>query len=120
MSRWIAQTRDGGDHPQAIEVAGEAVSREQLTERATALAAEELLGATTVALEATPTLDTVIGVVACLLAGVPFVPIAPDAGPMERDHVLSDSGTDLVLQPGIRPTSTSRSLPEPPEDAAAM
>ncbi len=118
MSRWITQTQDGG----TIEVAGEAVSRDELFQRATALAVAEVRGATTVALEATPTLETVVGVVACLLAGVPFVPIAPDAGPMERDHVLEDSGADLVLAPGAqRPNSSgSTPLPEPPEDAAAM
>ncbi|MFP5489371.1 MAG: acyl-CoA synthetase, partial [Acidimicrobiia bacterium] len=49
------------------------------------------------ALCGTATLDTVIGVVAGLRAGVPVVPVPADAGPMERDHILRDSGAQLVI-----------------------
>ena len=35
--------------------------------------------------------------VAGLLAGVPVVPVPPDAGPAERGHILRDSGAKLVL-----------------------
>jgi fatty acid CoA ligase FadD36 len=44
-------------------------------------------------------LRTIITVVGCLLAGVPVVPIAPDSGPTERRHILSDSGAELWLGP---------------------
>ncbi|MBO0871223.1 MAG: AMP-binding protein, partial [Micromonosporaceae bacterium] len=47
--------------------------------------------------EATPTLATVTAVVAGLLAGVPVVPVPADAGPRERDHILRDSGAQLLL-----------------------
>lgn len=50
-----------------------------------------------VGVHATASLETVVAVVGCLQAGVPFVPLAPDAGPVEREHVLRDSGAALVL-----------------------
>src|SRR4029078_8727010 len=50
-----------------------------------------------VALRATPTLDTVVGVVAGLMAGVPVVPMPADAGPMEREHMLRDSGAAAMI-----------------------
>lgn len=89
---------DGGwpDVDDAVVVDGEAVSWEQLAGRAAALAAR-LAGASVVALNGTATLDTVIGVVAGLRAGVPVVPVPSDAGPMERDHILRDSGAQLVI-----------------------
>ncbi|MFD5391379.1 acyl-CoA synthetase, partial [Streptomyces sp. NPDC127074] len=44
---------------------------------------------------ATP--ETVVAVVGALLAGVPVVPVPPDSGPAERDHILRDSGATLLL-----------------------
>ena len=76
----------GGD----VDIAGERVSRADLFERATRVA-DEVRDEPIVAIEATATLDTVVRVVGCLEAGTPFVPIAPDAGPLERDHILRDS-----------------------------
>lgn len=35
--------------------------------------------------------------VAGLLAGVPVVPVPPDAGPLERAHILRDSGAEMLL-----------------------
>ena len=46
-----------------------------------------------IAIEATPTMDTVIDIVGALLAGVEVVPIPADAGPGERAHILRDSGS---------------------------
>ncbi len=85
-----------GDGPDAVVVAGATTSRADLAAAAAALA-RELAGARMVTLSATSTLDTVVGVLGALLAGVAVVPVAPDAGPLERDHVLRDSGADLVL-----------------------
>ncbi|MGI9644919.1 MAG: acyl-CoA synthetase, partial [Ilumatobacteraceae bacterium] len=79
-----------GDHPDAVVVAGEASSWADLAARADA-AAVEIGGARAVAIPATATLDTVVAVVAGLRAGVPVVPVAADAGPLERNHVLRDS-----------------------------
>jgi fatty acid CoA ligase FadD36 len=84
------------DHDDAVSVDGEAMSWAELTACADALAAE-IAGAPAVALRGTPTLDTVIGVVAGLRAGVPVVPVPSDSGPMERGHILRDSGAALVL-----------------------
>jgi fatty acid CoA ligase FadD36 len=85
-----------GDHGDAVSVDGESMSWAELTACADALAAE-IAGAPAVARCGTPTLDTVIAVVAGLRAGVPVVPVPSDAGPMERDHILRDSGAALVL-----------------------
>nr|WP_293772190.1 acyl-CoA synthetase [Sporichthya sp.] len=85
-----------GDGPDAIRIDEAACSRSDLLAAALSLAGR-LGGARTVVVEATPTLDTVTAVVGALAAGVPIVPVAPDAGPLERDHVLRDSGADVVL-----------------------
>jgi fatty acid CoA ligase FadD36 len=89
---------DGGvpDAPDAVVVDGAAVSWEQLAGRADALAAR-LVGARAAAVCGSATLDTVVGVVAGLRAGVPVVPVPADAGSMERDHILRDSGAQLVI-----------------------
>ncbi len=104
-----------GDHPAAVSVAGEAVSWDELGQRASKQAAA-LVGLSSVALDATPTLDTVVAVVAGLMAGVPVVPIPPDAGPLERDHILRNSGA-AALPP---PLDGGVSVPEPPADAPAL
>ncbi|MEU3597789.1 acyl-CoA synthetase [Streptomyces sp. NPDC006798] len=54
-------------------------------------------GASRVALWATPTLETAVGVVAALLAGVPVVPLNPKTGERELGHILKDSEPRLVL-----------------------
>jgi fatty acid CoA ligase FadD36 len=85
-----------GDHAAAVTVDGEEVSWSQLARRSSAVA-ERLVGMPAVAVRATPTLDTVVGVVAALLAGVPVVPMPADAGPMERAHMLGDSGAAATI-----------------------
>jgi len=64
---------------------------------AAARLATRLGGATAVAIEATPSLETVVGVLAGLHAGVAVVPVPPDSGPLERQHILADSGAEIVL-----------------------
>ncbi|KUJ66713.1 acyl-CoA synthetase [Streptomyces albus subsp. albus] len=86
----------GGDRPDALSVAGRACSREGLLGAAGAVAAR-IAGAPVVAVRATPSLETVTAVVGALLAGVPVVPLPPDSGPAERDHILRDSGAVLLL-----------------------
>ena len=86
------------DDARAISVAGEVTSREALVRRAEATAAR-IAGLPAVAIEATPTVDTVVAVVSGLVAGVPVVPVPPDAGPVERSHILRDSGAAAVLGP---------------------
>ena len=50
-----------------------------------------------VAVWATPTLETAVGVVAALLAGVPAVPLNPKSGERELAHIVADSAPTLVL-----------------------
>ena len=85
-----------GDRGDAISVEGAACSRAELLAAALSLAGL-LGGARTAVVEAAPTLDTITAIVGAIAAGVPIVPVAPDAGPLERDHVLRDSGADVVL-----------------------
>ena len=85
-----------GDAADAVRVGGEATSWSDLASRAGAIAAR-MTGLETVAVEATPTLDTVVAIVAGLRSGVVVVPVAGDAGPMERGHILRDSGATAVL-----------------------
>jgi len=56
-------------------------------------------GAATAAIDATASASTVVGVAGCLLAGVPVVPVPPDAGPRVREHLLRDSGAAVWLGP---------------------
>ncbi|MEU2389689.1 AMP-binding protein [Streptomyces sp. NPDC007369] len=80
-----------GDREDAIAVAGRTASYEELLGAARAVAAD-VAGAPAFAVTATASLETVAAVVGGLLAGVPFVPLPPDAGPAEREHILRDSG----------------------------
>ena len=79
-----------------VRVADTTLSYAALLTSATAVAeamARESLSR--IAIDATPTMDTVISVVGAILAGVEVVPIPADAGPGERAHILNDSGADL-------------------------
>ncbi|HEY0521325.1 MAG TPA: acyl-CoA synthetase [Ilumatobacteraceae bacterium] len=117
------------DHAAAVSVAGESLSWAQLVRRANAVAGQ-LAGMPAVALRATPTLDTVVGVVAGLIAGVPVVPMPADAGPMEREHMLRDSGAAATIGDPLWPEVTLPQVPvggesdwsaaEPPADATAL
>ncbi|MCY0939491.1 AMP-binding protein [Streptomyces sp. H34-S4] len=84
-----------GDRPDALRVAGRDASYEELLGAARAVAGD-VAGAPAFAMTATASLETVAAAVGGLLAGVPFVPLPPDAGPAEREHILRDSGAVLV------------------------
>ncbi|MFD9304257.1 AMP-binding protein [Streptomyces sp. NPDC060048] len=84
-----------GDRGDAVRVAGRAASYEDLLGAARAVAAD-VAGAPAFAVTATASLETVAAAVGGLLAGVPFVPLPPDAGPAEREHILRDSGAVLL------------------------
>jgi acyl-CoA synthetase (AMP-forming)/AMP-acid ligase II len=73
-----------------------ALTYSELAARAGALA-QQIAGLKRVAVRATPTLDTAVGIVAALLAGVPAVPIDPRSGPRELAHVVADAAPDAVL-----------------------
>ena len=87
--------RDQRDRP-AVTVAGRSMDLEGLAGAAGAVAAR-VDGMPTVAVRADASLQTVVAVLGALAAGVPVVPLPPDAGPMERHHILTDSGAAAVL-----------------------
>jgi fatty acid CoA ligase FadD36 len=105
----------------AITVDGRSLTRAELLASANAVA-EDLAGLGSaapsgprpVAIEATPTLETVVAVLGALLAGVPAVPVPPDAGPRERAHIFADSGA----QPAPPVDVTVRSVRERPLPAS--
>lgn len=121
----------GADLGDAVRIAGAALSRSDLVGAATSVA-ERVGGARRVAVLATPTPATVLAVTGCLIAGVPFVPVAPDGGVAERSHMLADSGaqawlgeapSDLIGLPHIPVRLHARSwhrYPEPDPEATAM
>jgi fatty acid CoA ligase FadD36 len=84
------------DRQEAVSVDGRALSSAQLADAVAALA-ERLAGAGVVAVDATATLETVVAILGGLRAGVAVVPIAPDAGPLERVHILRDCGAPVFL-----------------------
>ena len=84
-----------GDSADAVVVDGVALSRERLLGAAGAVAAR-VAGASALAVLARPGIETVVATVGGLLAGVPVVPVPPDAGPKERAHILRDSGAPLL------------------------
>jgi malonyl-CoA/methylmalonyl-CoA synthetase len=62
----------------------------------------ELARANRVAVWATPSVETVVAVVAGLITGVAVVPINPKIGERELTHIRTDSEPDLVLAaPGV-------------------
>ncbi|MFH7596500.1 AMP-binding protein [Streptomyces racemochromogenes] len=95
-----------GDRADAIAVAGRTASYEELLGAARAVAAD-VAGAPAFAVTATASLETVAAAVGGLLAGVPFVPLPPDAGPAEREHILRDSGAALTTVDFARRSDTT-------------
>jgi fatty acid CoA ligase FadD36 len=79
-----------------VTVGGSTLDAEGLFGAAAAVAAR-VHGGPVAAVHATTSLHTVVAILGCLLAGVPAVPVPPDAGPRERDHVLRDSGAGIWL-----------------------
>ncbi|WP_069773918.1 acyl-CoA synthetase [Streptomyces sp. LUP30] len=68
-------------------------------------------GAGRVAVWATPSLETAVGVVGVLLAGAAAVPLNPKSGEKELGHILSDSAPALVLAaPGAELPAPVRGL----------
>lgn len=86
-------------HPSSrISIDGQGLRFEELARSAESVAAA-VAGMPSVAIEATASLATVVAVVGALMAGVPVVPVPPDAGPLERRHILNDSGALPVPPP---------------------
>ena len=118
------------DHPEAVRVGDDALSREQLLGAATAVA-DRIAGAAAVAVDARASIETVVASAGCLLAGVPLVPVPADAGLSERRHILHDSGAqlwlgaardevDLPAVPVDPHASSGTAYAEPPAETTAM
>ena len=101
--------------------------------------AEPLAGLSRVAIWAEPRLETAVALTAALCAGVPAVPLNPQSGDAELEHILRDSSPGAGLAPARAelpaaldiprievPTDPSTSTPsiqspaEPPPDSPAL
>jgi fatty acid CoA ligase FadD36 len=110
-----------GDRPDAVRVGDDSMSWADLLGAASAVA-DRVAGTGAVAVRASAELSSVVAVVGGLLAGVPVVPVPADAGPLERDHILRDSGAETVLDSStvdVRARSGTR-YPEPAGDRTAL
>ncbi|MCF3123081.1 acyl-CoA synthetase [Streptomyces arenae] len=86
---------------EALRFGDRSLSYPELAAASGALASR-LCGAGRVAVWATPSLETAVGVVAALLAGVPAVPLNPKSGAGELTHIVTDSAPSLILvAPGV-------------------
>lgn len=102
----------------ALTVDGRSLDRDELYAAAGAVA-EQVHGAPVpVAVEATTTLETVVAVLGCLLAGAVALPLPPDAGPREREHMLRDSGA--VPAPAVDLAARSSADWSLPSDGPAV
>ncbi|XVV09725.1 acyl-CoA synthetase [Actinoplanes sp. CA-131856] len=121
--RLLSALHADADLADAVSDPRGSLSRHELLGRAAALA-RELSGAQTVAVHATPGVETVVAITAALLAGVKAVPVPPDAGELERAHILRDSGAELMLSDDpaaggdIVPITRNRPPGDVPEEPA--
>jgi fatty acid CoA ligase FadD36 len=86
----------GDDLEGAVATPDRSISRHDLLGWSAAIA-ERITGEPIVAVDARPGLPTIAAVAGALLAGVPIVPVPPDAGELERAHILRDSGATAIL-----------------------
>jgi malonyl-CoA/methylmalonyl-CoA synthetase len=110
---------DPDDRP-ALRFGADALTYRQLAGAAGALA-NSLVGRQRVAVHATPTIHTAVGVTAALLAGVAAVPVNPKLGERELGHVVGDCAPDLVLAaPGAALPGPLGALPRVDVDLTAV
>jgi malonyl-CoA/methylmalonyl-CoA synthetase len=88
----VAEPDDG----EAIRLGDEALSYEELSGAAAALASR-LEGIDRVAVWTAPSLEACVAVVGALAAGTAVVPVNPKAGSRELEHIVADSRPELVL-----------------------
>ena len=118
MTPLLPALLDPSDRP-ALRFGDDRLSYAELAGVAAALA-ESIAGRTRVAVHATPTLHTAVGVTAALLAGVPVVPVNPKLGQRELGHVLGDAAPELVLAaPGVALPEAFAAVPRLDVDLAA-
>ncbi|HEY9314502.1 acyl-CoA synthetase [Williamsia sp.] len=126
-----ASLTNRADEPAVVTVGDTVLSRSDLIGAATSVA-ERIRGARCIAVLAQPTAQTVVAVVGALIAGVAVVPVPPDVGATERQHMLTDSAAQAWL--GAAPEDTGglqvlpvrmyarswHSHPEPHPDSTAL
>jgi fatty acid CoA ligase FadD36 len=106
------------DQREAVRVGADALSTERFLACAAAVA-DDVAGAPVVAVLATPSLEAVVAMVGALQAGAAVVPVPPDSGPVERDHILRDSGAVLTVTADLRRTGHG-TYPAPAPDRTAL
>jgi malonyl-CoA/methylmalonyl-CoA synthetase len=110
---------DPDDRP-ALRFGDDALTYRQLAGAAGALAGS-LAGRQRVAVHATSTMHTAVGITAALLAGVAAVPVNPKLGERELGHVVGDCAPDLVLAaPGVALPGPLGELPRLDVDLTAV
>jgi fatty acid CoA ligase FadD36 len=77
----------------------------------TGAVADGVQGAPVVAVRATPTAAAVVAIIGALQSGAAVVPVPPDSGPAETDHILRDSGAALLLAHGEHPAARVATRP---------
>jgi fatty acid CoA ligase FadD36 len=92
----LAALTSGDDLEDAVATPDQSLSRHELLGWASAIA-ERIAGEKIVAVDAQAGIPMIVAVTGALLAGVPIVPVPPDAGELERAHILRDSGATLIL-----------------------
>ena len=107
------------DQREAIRFGADALSTERLLACAAAVA-DDVAGAPVVAVLAIPSLATVVAMVGALQAGAAVVPVPPDSGPAEREHILRDSGAALTVTADLRRTGGGTHPAPAPEQAALI
>lgn len=108
-----------GGAQQTISVDGRTMSYDELL-GAAAASARGLGAGQRVAVVATPTMETVVGVVGALLAGAVVVPVPADAGPAEREHILRDSGAEQIGPVDVGARAPYRPVDVDPEQPALV
>ncbi|MFE9449560.1 acyl-CoA synthetase [Streptomyces sp. NPDC006739] len=96
MSSLFPALTGGSGEQVALRFGERSLSYGELAAAAGAVAAR-VRDAGRVAVWATPQLETAVGVVGALLAGVAAVPLNPKSGEKELAHILSDSAPSAVL-----------------------
>lgn len=84
---------------EALAAGGRSLSYRELAAATSALAAR-LRGRDRVAVWATPTLETCVGVIGAMLCGAAVVPLNPKMGPRELEHVLRDCAPSAIVAAG--------------------
>ncbi len=132
----LPAAREPDDRP-AVTVSGVSMTYRELHDAAAAFArrlAGDSAGPGRVAIWATPSIDTCVGVVAAILSGRTAVPLNPKLGERELDHVVRDSEPVAIVAadadvlpaalqalrrfaPDLDPAARSRvELPPEPDD----